>query len=149
MILKPLRISQSNSSARACACGWNFFTCQSLDVHTNYQCCKYKLIWSYNEWFIGLLVLANQIKAHAHARADGQFWPHRSIQCLHLYQRHKYQAHPLKNNEITVQWNIPKIKYVCTRARACTCRPAILTIQIDWGPQYLSTIQIWMNLNKE
>jgi hypothetical protein len=29
-------------------------------------------------WFLGLLVLANQIQVHTHARAYGQFWPHRS-----------------------------------------------------------------------
>ena len=149
MIYRGFCISQSNSSTRACACGLAFLIHQSLDVDTIYQCCKYQLIWPYNEWFIGLLVLTNQIKAHAHARADCQFWPHRSIQCLHLYLQHQYQANPLKNNEVIVQWNIPKIKHVCTRARACTCRPAILTIQIDWGPQYLSTTQIWINLNKE
>jgi hypothetical protein len=47
--------------------------------------------------------LANQIRAHAHTRADGQFCPHRSIKCLDFYLRHKYQANPMKNKEVTVQ----------------------------------------------
>ena len=156
MIYRHFNISQSNSSTRACTCSLTFSMCQSIDVHIIYLCCKYQLIWtynkwfigisilanqiqahvharavwhfsvhqsinvyimnlcceyqliwSYNEWFISLLVLANQIQAHAHARADGQFWPHRSIKCLDFYLRHKYQANPMKNKEVTVQWNIP------------------------------------------
>jgi hypothetical protein len=114
-----------------------FSVYQSIDVHTCiiYKCPKYQLIWSYNEWFIGLLVLANQIQVHAHA--DGQFWPHRLIKCFDPYLRHKYQANPMKNNEVIVQWNVHRYN---TFARACMCRPAILTMQISWGPQYLSTI---------
>jgi hypothetical protein len=140
MIYRHFNISQSNSSTRACACGLTFSLCQCIDVYFIYICCEYQLIWSYNEWFISLLVLANQIRAHAHARADGQFWPHRSIKCLNFYLRHKYQANPMKNKDVTVQWNVPILWHVCTRARACTRSPAILTMQINWGPQYLSTI---------
>ena len=109
MIYRHFNISQSNSSARACTCGLALSVWQSIDVHIIYLYCEYQLIWSYNEWFISLLVLANQIRAHAQAHADGQFWPHRLIKCLDFYLRHKYQANPMKNNEVIVQWNVPII----------------------------------------
>jgi hypothetical protein len=55
----------------------------------------------------GALVLVNQIQVHAHARADGQFSPNKSIKCLHLHLWQKYQANRMKNNVI-VKWNLPK-----------------------------------------
>jgi hypothetical protein len=105
MIYRPFSFIQSNSSARACACGLAFF-----DIPIS-SCSYILLILSIstqfcNEWFIVLLVLASQIHAHVHACADGQFWPHRSIKCLDLYLQHKYQANPMNNNEVIVQWNV-------------------------------------------
>ena len=38
-----------------------FLIYQAIDVYTHYQCCEYQLIWTLNEWFIGGLILANQI----------------------------------------------------------------------------------------
>jgi hypothetical protein len=58
---------------------WN----QSIDGHIIYLCFAYQLIWSYNEWFIGVLVLANQIQAHAHPGC--KFWPHRLIVSISTY----------------------------------------------------------------
>jgi hypothetical protein len=158
MNYRHFNINQSNSSTRAFACGLAFSVCQSIDDHIIYLCyeyqliwtynewfigisilanqiqahvharavwyflvhqsidvhimnlfCEYQLIWSYNEWFISLLVLANQLPAHAHARVYGQFWTHRSIKCLNFCLRHKYQANPMKNNEVIAQWNVPII----------------------------------------
>jgi hypothetical protein len=108
MIYRPLNIDQSNSSHVHARAGWYFSVYQSIHVHIIYLCCEYQIIWSYNEWFIDLLILANQIQAHAHARTHGQFWPHRSIKCLDFYLWHKYQANLMKNNEVIVHWNFPK-----------------------------------------
>ena len=108
MIYRRICINQSNLSTRARACEYAFSVYQCIDVHIIYLCCEYQPIWSYNEWFIGLLVLANQIQVHTHARAYGQFWPHRSIKCLKLHLRYKYQINPMKNNEVIVHWNVRK-----------------------------------------
>jgi hypothetical protein len=61
---------QAHVHARA---GWHFSVYQSIDVHIIYLCCEYQLIWTYNEWFIGVFVLTNQIQAHVHARAGMHF----------------------------------------------------------------------------
>jgi hypothetical protein len=54
-----------------------------------------------------------------HAHADGQFWPHRSIKFLHLHLWHKYQANPMKNNEVKVHWNVPKFNiFACMHVQA-------------------------------
>jgi hypothetical protein len=56
---------------------------------------------------------------HAHARADGQFWPPWSIKCLDLHLWHKYQANPMQNNEVIVHWNIPKFNtFACVHVHA-------------------------------
>ena len=38
-----------------------FLIYQAIDVYIHYQYCEYQLIWTLNEWFIGGLILANQI----------------------------------------------------------------------------------------
>jgi hypothetical protein len=52
---------QTNVHARA---GWNFLVHKSIDVHIIHLLCEYQLIWAFNEWFMGGLVLANQTQMH-------------------------------------------------------------------------------------
>jgi hypothetical protein len=74
MIYRRFSFSQSNSSARACACGLAFFGISIYRCYIIYLCCEYQLIWTYNELFIGVFVLTNQIQAHVHARAGMLFF---------------------------------------------------------------------------
>jgi hypothetical protein len=123
MIYRRFGISQSNSKHVHAHVGWHCLMYQSIDIHIDYLCYKYQLIWSYNQLFTDLLLLANQIQEHTYARTDGQFWLHRSIKCLDFYLRHKYQANPMKNNEVIVQWNLLKYNtFVRAHVHACAGR---------------------------
>jgi hypothetical protein len=52
-----------------CTCIDIFDTLQFIDLHITYLWCEYKLIWTSNEWLIGILILANQNNEHMHAHA--------------------------------------------------------------------------------
>jgi hypothetical protein len=68
-----------------------FFIYQAIDVYINYLCCEYQLIWTLHEWFIGSLVIANQIQAPMHARAGWHFSMYQSIAVYIIYLCCKYQ----------------------------------------------------------
>jgi hypothetical protein len=67
------------------------FLYQAIDVYTSYLCCEYQLIWTLNEWFIGSIVLANQMQAHVHARAGMPFSVYQSIDVYIIYLCCEYQ----------------------------------------------------------
>jgi hypothetical protein len=102
MIYRRFCINQSNSSTYACACRYAFSVYWPIDVHIIYLCCEYQLIWSQNEWFIGLLVLANAIQVHVHARADGQVDP---IDQLSV------SIYTFNINIKQIQWKTMKLKF--------------------------------------
>jgi hypothetical protein len=60
-----------NENVRTCALGSLIH--QSIDQYIPYLCCEYQLICTFNKWSIGILILANQIQAHLHARAGWHF----------------------------------------------------------------------------
>ena len=80
----------SNTRARTCM-HFDFLIYQVIDMYISYLCCEYQLNWTLNGWFRGVLVLANQIQAHVHARAEMHFSVHRSIDVYIIYLCCEYQ----------------------------------------------------------
>jgi hypothetical protein len=56
-----------HSNEDVCTCTLACLIHQSIALHISYLYCEYQLIWTFNEWFKGISILANQNKEHAHA----------------------------------------------------------------------------------
>jgi hypothetical protein len=70
---------------------WNIYVYQYIDVYISCLCWEYQLISTYNELFIGVLVLANQIQDHVHPHAGWHFSLYQSIDINIVYLCCKYQ----------------------------------------------------------
>jgi hypothetical protein len=76
-------------SGERCGLWASCFIYQAIDVYISYFAVN--IIWTLNEWYIGNLVLANQIQAHMHACAGMHFSVYQSIDGDIIYICCEYQ----------------------------------------------------------
>jgi hypothetical protein len=130
MIHRQFSINQSKTSTRVCTyvhahpC-WHFLVYKSIDIHIIYLCCEYELIWTYNDWFIGVSVLlANSNSSACACVCSLAFFGVPISRCLYNLPMLWISTH------LNLLWMIYRpfsISKSNSSTRTCACRWTILT----------------------